>query len=787
MSTTLAKRHTKTAIDHWLSVCRSYKRTGHIKEAEIGGDGQSAPFEQAMSNLAHAYLRDRAPQLLPYELGFQLIEKNEENDRAVGIMGFKVGAQYLYVPIFFLNGELKGHELLYLKDSDTFVPLKENWVNYVLNRKPLSLGEEVQPNLRALGAERPNMDHFRISPSKYASAVDDWLMPGLPGLMYAKDRYETIEPQLPKLLKESADVATRFLQLVEAAPVLAKPLVDCYGREMFDDAIKTASTRDTIMPVRPPRRQRPFVYGSVWAEKQAADRPDVRIYVFDGSWPDGLSQKQAETLKRDGIYIDDRRDVGGISHAYRVETPLALQNPDCTGLFDVLCAPNDFVKCLVIDRPHGERGRKPGCVLVRVEDDGNGNKSYTQTHQANVFAIEKYADQDFRDWFNGLSDSTSLENGGEYVIVTPNGDGSNVFEVKRKMRTDDEEDRYEVWWRGGYRMERPDRLPPVNPRRTAYHDVLDDCDIDVKDQISLNRIKGNRFVGRLQTLFCPPGSKVLQLKKPDPNRVVHCVDDDNSDPPALTPGSHVDLQLGIYKMSSALSVLNDGREAIVNDSRMPVKAALIHLVRDHGFKEAVAKEILTEAQAKHGMTYRVKYAMPYPLQAGGPNAPTIPEYAPGGDGIMGSNVPAHYGNGEEEEIRVDDLQTTGHRPDMSLPPEPQMMQAIQEAAGTGQREILDTSAMSNLLEGSRDDTLIDQYLPHLVKGLDSTGRLLFNFYWHRDKYEDRFGSDNLAKLEDAMKNSFENTGDLALELKQKSVEPYPGEGVDVDLDAAAEA
>jgi hypothetical protein len=787
MSTTLTRDRTNS-VDHWLAVCRSHARTPGIKRAEIGGDGQSAPFEQAMSNLAHAYLRDRAPQLLPYELGFQLIEKNEENDRAVGIMGFKVGAQYLYVPIFFLNGELKGHELLYLKDSDTFVPLKENWVNYVLNRKPLSLGNEVQPNLRQLGAERPNMDHFRISPSKYASVYEPWLLDGMPGLMYATSHRDRPEPKLHDMVKESAVVATKFLKWIEAQPALAKPFVECYGRELFDDAIKTASTLNTVAPVLPPKRQRTFHFGSVWEEKTAEVKPDIDIYVYEGKWPKGLTEKQAETLKRDGIYIDDRRDVDGISHAYRVETPLALQNPDCTGLFEVLCAPNDFVKCLVIDKPHGERGRRPGCVLIRADNDGEGrNKSYSQTHQANVFAIEKYADKDYADWFDALPDSTEMENGGEYVILAPNNDGTNVFEVKRKMKGVDGEDRYEVYWRGGWRQDRPDRLPPVSPRRTAYNDVLDDCDMENRDQISLNRIKGTSFLGRLETLFCPAGSKCVQVKKPDPNRVVHCIDDDNSDPPALVPGSHVDLQLGIFKMSSEMKLFNNGYEAIVNGNTMPTKAALLHLVRDHGLKEADARDMLKEASTSRGKTYRIKYAQPYPMQSGSPTAPYMPEYSPTGESFMGAQVPTHYGNGEEEEILVDDLQTTGHRPDMAAPPDPQTMMALQDAAGTGQREILDTSAMANLLEGSRDDTLIDQYLPHLVKGVDSTGRLLFNFYWHRDLYEERFGAENLRKLEDAMKNSFENSGDLALELKQKSVEPYPGEGVDVDLDAAAEA
>jgi hypothetical protein len=120
------------------------------------------------------------------------------------------------------------------------------------------------------------------------------------------------------------------------------------------------------------------------------------------------------------------------------------------------------------------------------------------------------------------------------------------------------------------------------------------------------------------------------------------------------------------------------------------------------------------------------------------------------------------------------------------PPDPQIMQQVQDAAVTGQQEVLDTSMLSSLLRNSRDDTLIDRHLGDLVKGLDRIGRLLFNFYWHNDKFADRFGDSEMPELEDALRNSFEGVGDLVLFLKQKSIDPYPDEATDVDLGTQAE-
>ena len=137
---------------YWRDVARSHART-QTKSADFGGKGDSASFEQAFSNLAHAYLREAAPKLLDHEIGFQLLDRDRENTKAVGVFAFKVGSNWLYAPVFFINGDLKGHELLYIKNQDMFVPLKENWINYLLNRKPNILGSSVERNVRPTAAE----------------------------------------------------------------------------------------------------------------------------------------------------------------------------------------------------------------------------------------------------------------------------------------------------------------------------------------------------------------------------------------------------------------------------------------------------------------------------------------------------------------------------------------------------------------------------------------------------------------------------------------------------------
>jgi hypothetical protein len=312
------------------------------------------------------------------------------------------------------------------------------------------------------------------------------------------------------------------------------------------------------------------------------------------------------------------------------------------------------------------------------------------------------------------------------------------------------------------------------------------------DRISLGAKGGSKIVSRVGTLYLPPRTKVMKLKDPDPdNDYPRPCSMDASEPRPIRPGTHVDLQLGIYKMSEELKVFNSGTEAIINGDRMNSRNGLLTLVRDYGLREKAARELLKNAQVKGGQKVRIKYAQPYDLIRSAPTAPSVGEGSQGRsmgtDTFFGTNLPLQMY--DEEEIPVQGMHQATSNKDMynaSRPPDPQTMQSVTEAAQTGQKEVLDTSLLASLLKGTRDDTLIDKYLGDLVKGLDRIGRLLFNFYWHYDKFEDRYGSGDLPELEDSLRNSFESLGDLVLFLKQKSIEPFPGEGQDVDLAPSAE-
>src|SRR5688500_291824 len=78
-----------------------------------------------------------------------------------------------------------------------------------------------------------------------------------------------------------------------------------------------------------------------------------------------------------------------------------------------------------------------------------------------------------------------------------------------------------------------------------------------------------------------------------------------------------DAEMAFMIKTSGLKLIHDGTEVFINDSQ-PISplGALVHLVRDHGFREDVARYMLKRAEAKRSFKARVKYANPYLTQSG---------------------------------------------------------------------------------------------------------------------------------------------------------------------------
>jgi hypothetical protein len=867
------KKSKEASWKHWLNVVRSHDRT---KTAEIGGRGDDVAFEQAFSNLAHAYLRDSAPKLLDHEIGFQLLDRNRENTKAVGVFAFKVGSMWLYAPVFFLNGDLKGHELLYIKNQDMFVPLKESWVNYLINRKPSILGSGIDKNLTQFGQRQPDFTQLSRSPAKFGSAqhdprvqaafntlagteldlhsleanylagklsaddlvatAKDWetkQLPELKGKTYQMgkpdvrttvDRWNAKNSAAQPTLKEmmtaamptfakaatmntklafeelghklnlrdflkqaGMDTISALVKTCQYAPHLAQVIDDFHGLDIISEAIGAATERNNRAKI-----------ASVLSEAPKTPKAEstLKVVTYDATvqkaLPPGHTEEDQEKLLRDGVLILDQRDRDNVSVPYQIQVEKKLFNPTDSGLYMVVVKPGELEKCYIAVHPMGPAKRSDFVTVVRTE----GTPEWINTRADQVFCIARVEGDEFDSWFNGLSDANTVSKSGRYMAISKAGDSTVPFRVIREYgETEFGSNAYEV------HMEDHSKFPPrgsISP--CCYTDPLNYDKYRDGVRIHLNGKGGRSLRSSMGDIFVPTGYKLLKCALGEDDGELDgqntCGCGESKDPP-LMPGNLADAHLMLMQKLSSVAVYHNGTAVEIHSDKTQViekelseKQALVSLVSRHGLREKNAREILSRARAKRKFAFHMKYANPYgsPMMIqNAPTAPADPGPVMGGETIMGTSVPTQLGI----DVGVPVPGMSASQTDRSVyNPNTQLdqgaVQNVMQAAQTGQREVFDTAMIGTMLRAVRDDGLVDRYMGELTKGLDKLGRIMFMFYWHGDRFADRYGKADMPELEDSLRNAFEMLGDVILFLKQKTIEPFPEESAgDVDLGPSA--
>jgi len=775
-----------------LSALKNQQR-GLAKQAELGGDGQDIPFEQALSNLAHAYLRDKAPTLLDYEVGFQLLERNQENTKAVGVVGFKVGSLWLYVPIFFLRGELKGHELLYIKDQDVFVPLKENWLNYLLSRKPNVLGDGTSKDTQQLGVMSPSLQQLSQNRVKRGSAYPEWVEAFLPVWAYMattppaqQEKFANVRT-FPEVLAAEGAQSVQFMhEVANRYPTVFKAAAELYGEKLagaLKEACAAQKSADNVLQPKQAASTRTIQTGSVidTTIPHPIKTGALKIITRDTEQSDALpvdtTEEDQEKLLRDGVLIEDTREGDEVSVAYKTQVESRVFNPTETGLYRVITNAGDIEECLVTMAPVCPKGRDSISTIARK--NSSGHSDWVNANASDIFAVEKIEDEDYRTWFKSLPDADSLKSGSTYILLGVTGEASLPISPNSQIGGVD----------GGrtYKVHTNKRLHSGKSLRERYQQNTHDYSYD-DEFVHLNAKAGTKLVGSENNLFVPEDFKAFRLsgERADVDYVSDDSAKDKKSPLPLVPGKVLDAELNLMAKTAELAIYHNGHEVELNSLRMEPKQAFITLIKDYGFREKQAREMLREAEKTRKARYRVKYAeyvkqAQDPFLQPGPTTPGFPGPQMGTEAVIGGQVPAQYPMSASQPV-TDMYRGDPSQYDPTAVPDPMAMQGAQQAAQLGQKEVFDTAMIGSMLKAVRQESMVDRYLGDLMKGLDRVGRILFMFYFHQDDFGDRYGKAEMPELEDSLRNTFESMGDLTLFLKQKSVDPYPEEGsVGVDL------
>ena len=131
--------------------------------------------EKAFLDQAYIFIQNKATPLMrdPYRLGFEIVFKNDDNTRMVGIFVFRVDNDLLYAPVFFINGDIKGTDLLYRHNTKKFVPLTNDWCQYLISLSTYSEGKKISKD-KTQGTRGMNVQELIMPPAYSKSASEAW-------------------------------------------------------------------------------------------------------------------------------------------------------------------------------------------------------------------------------------------------------------------------------------------------------------------------------------------------------------------------------------------------------------------------------------------------------------------------------------------------------------------------------------------------------------------------------------------------------------------------------------
>jgi hypothetical protein len=714
-------------------------------------------FEKAFGELAYSDIRGNSPGLLDHMEGFQLIEKNDDSTRGIGVASFNLGGQKCYVPMFF-DGRLKGGEMLYLKDQDLFIPNQESWVNYILNIKPQDMGAGLDNNSE-LNEDimQPDLDPVVNPPSssKFASA----------DLVYNN------------MLKSALD--KKYAKIRSFTHALARadyPDAKLVFADILKNNIKVASAVNNLFDLKK-------IASDIQAEiqlsnldkKVAITNPKQKVKIYDNKELSSQDAKEMsvgdkQKLLKGEIIVRDDRDENEKSFVYSMDVKQSVTNPDTTGFYDVFTNSLTFKKMLVIVNPkdcEDNQRSKMTCLLIHPDKN-----QVLDTYTSSVFVNKKYDDAELQKYIDSLKTHRTMKIDKIYMLVDKNGKFTMPFNVDMIAADSSNIVSYRI-----------------TPKRYNYGDAgcvgyYEDSNFsesfsstELFNTITVIKKDGRHFTQVGKTLFVPQDTKILQLdmavSKEGPDASMASWESTNMEsedfkgfPRKDMPGSLNAFYAGVI-MSGAIkvSMAKDNNEiAMIEETAQSKKyhkfsksASVKYLTQNLGVDGQAALDITNDIKPlKYHKYLIIKSAITTP--------PMQDDQAYGYD----SNIQAPTTQSLEQYTPVD----TGSNPD------PQAFShqnaGVESAAATGQKEVLDTSMLASLVGSVNSADMVDEFLGDIILGMDRIARILFLIYWKPEEMGERYGKEDLVDLEDNLKNVFNNLGDIVLVLKQKSALPEPG-------------
>jgi len=642
-------------------------------------------FEVSLSQLADTQLSQDAPSLMDHKVGFQLIDKNDDDTRGVGVMVFKLGKQWIYVPVFYLNGRIKGTDLMYLQQQHIFVPCKENWISFTQDSSVNSLAEVAMQDEKLIAEKGrpgtvsligPETRIIKTASSRVNSLIDTDTIAG----MFSHPDYRNpidLRKIIPRMGKEAA---AQLLYIMNKSTDVANALLEHYSLADLTAMAKQAAENDK--------------------DNTVTEEVTVKIITKDSPDAKKLNDKAKSELLRDGLYIiDNRKDTAVV---FKDSPRSSLNTPKRSGRYSILMSDGTYEEFDVL-------------VIKSI-----ATKSTTKTafNPDTLYIFKPGADT-----ANRVASKDILA-----TVSDPNSSFSTKGKPISKLKEEITNiDGFIIFDHKGNAIKCNAKANSKfigNTLEVIYNDFLEGTLVFTEHDGVLYRAGG--------TIFVPRTARYVKLK-------VDSVSVGSTSAILASIKGSIDIQpLKLY--SDGINIVISGNN--YDSGPLSKSAAIRELVLKYNVSGDTAKFMVKEASSKvgpHTERYLIKDANLTPVQIESTAAQSSPLEIT--EEVIGGRV------------SNDDIA------------------AIEAAARSGQKEVIDVSVLKTLALRSSALEQVEEYLPDLIRGMDRVGRLLFLFYWQNDTFRERYGSSEMVDLEASLRDVFKNLSDLILFLYKKSVSP----------------
>ena len=757
-------------------------------------------LEQDFGKLAYAFLKDRAPKLLPSMIGFEIVESNPDGSRAVGIFGFKIGTGIYYVPVFFLNNQIKGMVEIYSRDTDSYVPLRESWVNHIVTRQSLDLGEPGDAKVRE-SFSVPDFGIMASPPQLGAGGRDS-------GAIKASSAKELMADLKQHFIK----VAGNTIKMLENDPEMKAMLAGALGAVKGASFNKTAASNSMLIsfiktaggPIYAKALAK-MLQDPVFAKSASAfyDYKDLLINEFDEKFrpvkkaekvtviskgddccpAQAIADSDKQKLVRQGFVINDKREKDEKAEAFDFVSEDRISNPTEPGTYHVIMTAG-INTCNVVTPNVPSFGDR---MMLVFDDKGN----YFTAHGRRVFVNgDKVTPEEKQSCFDKGSAPDSMAIGKTYILINENMKSSMPFTVRSIVEGGDAK-RYIIDYSDNiqHSLNRDDAgaLPSNYDYNGGFPNT---CGINLYLSPSEGQLRATQ-----DSLLVPEKSwKAIELNRPDGYSERKAMER------AFAPATYSEVMEDMFK-NDIHDVKVDSKDEgqgfdiavddVMDKSGMTYKSACIRLVKDYGLSVEDAEIMLKEASTNYKSRRLVKFAqipmqvvppaMPPTNQGGFDQTLGIPVQNPQvsytqGDTVVPPPRPSGPGSGVNiggEAARQQAGGNIGSSNTSSGQASPtdgmDVNQMAQMAAESGQQQVFDQTAIGGMARVYDTNNMIDGFIPEFMKSLDKLGRLIFMYYWKNEDFAERFGAEDMPALEDSLGSVFKNFGDLILKLKQKTV------------------